>query len=335
MSRIRSIKPQWLDDERMGMCSDTARMVSVALITIADDHGNGRAHSMYLGSRIWPYSEDLTEVSRRLSASLRELAECGFLRLYEVKKQKYFNILNWYKHQRIDNAGKPLVPLPACANKDPSANSPRTRRELPRTSANSPLDKERDKDKEREEERGRSPNSNSEQIQNQGLDADLNQVQVSEHEPPTPSHDPSPCRPDSVAEVYRDCSKNRDVGDMSPCWTTRQRDAISTMSSWCGGDLGKLEAELKALHAADSANKKPWLIHQPAHVWAERLGTAPDPKSDPNSPESLKAELARRDAKEVEFKRQAAEREKNKGACPPELKEALFKRIAKGRAKHA
>ena len=40
--RIRSIKPEWLEDERMVMASSDARVLSIALILMADDYGNGR-----------------------------------------------------------------------------------------------------------------------------------------------------------------------------------------------------------------------------------------------------------------------------------------------------
>jgi hypothetical protein len=41
--RIRSIKPEWLDDEKIAGASDEARVLSVALILMSDDYGRGRA----------------------------------------------------------------------------------------------------------------------------------------------------------------------------------------------------------------------------------------------------------------------------------------------------
>ncbi len=110
MGRIRTIKPEWLDDESLGMCSDSARLLSVGLILLADDYGNGRAHPLYLASRVWGYSDDSNESLERLAASLREIRRIGFIALYEENNQQYFHIVNWEKHQRIDNAGKPKVP---------------------------------------------------------------------------------------------------------------------------------------------------------------------------------------------------------------------------------
>ncbi len=111
--RIRSIKPEWLEDEDLASLSDTARMVSVSLIVLADDYGNGRAHPLFLASRIWPYaSGDPAETLAKLSRALHELSEAGFVLLYRVAGQQYFNIRNWSKHQRVDRPSKPRIPGP-------------------------------------------------------------------------------------------------------------------------------------------------------------------------------------------------------------------------------
>lgn len=111
--RIRTIKPEWLEDESLATCSDTARMVSVALIVLADDYGNGRAHHLYLTSRIWPYTScDPRESLASISRALHELVAIGFVRLYEAKGQTYYNLTNWKRHQRIDRPSQPLVPAP-------------------------------------------------------------------------------------------------------------------------------------------------------------------------------------------------------------------------------
>lgn len=78
---------------------------------------------------------------------------------------------------------------------------------------------------------------------------------------------PSPLGP--IAAVFREVSKHDTPTDIDPEWTHRERDAVRRLRSWCGGDLGKLRAQLTAL-AAD-----PWLLAQPVHTWAERIGTKP------------------------------------------------------------
>lgn len=110
-SRIRSIKPEWLDDEKLAACSDGARVLSVAVILVADDHGCGRANPTWLAGIAWTYHED-PDRPRRVAEFLRELDECGFIHTYTVRGQRYYEIVNWRKHQRCDNAGKRRVPGP-------------------------------------------------------------------------------------------------------------------------------------------------------------------------------------------------------------------------------
>lgn len=106
--RIRTIKPEWLEDEKMCFASADARVMSIALILIADDHGNGRANPVWLNSQVFPGEVDMTRAARALD----ELVGIGFARRYGVGEQSYFAIRGWSKHQRIDRPSKPRVPLP-------------------------------------------------------------------------------------------------------------------------------------------------------------------------------------------------------------------------------
>lgn len=107
MSRIRSIKPEWLDDEFLALASSDARVLSIALVLLADDYGNGRANKVLLAGRAFPGKNIET-----LAKALEELAKIRFVVLYESDGQQYFSIRNWAKHQRVDKPGKPQVPGP-------------------------------------------------------------------------------------------------------------------------------------------------------------------------------------------------------------------------------
>ena len=110
MARIRTVKPEWLDDERMALASDAARVASVALILLSDDYGNGRANEVMLGSRIFPGNPG------KLRGVLAELQNMGFVAFYRVREQTYFTIPHWADHQRVDKPGKPHVPGPCEAD---------------------------------------------------------------------------------------------------------------------------------------------------------------------------------------------------------------------------
>jgi hypothetical protein len=129
--RIRSLKPEWLEDEALIGCSDAARVASAALILLADDHGNGRGSERYLGAQIFP-GESLAKVREAL-ASLVAIRYVGF---YEVDGQTYFAIRNWEKHQKVDKPGKPRVPRPLEGFRDSLAKIPVT---LARSSRLTPI----------------------------------------------------------------------------------------------------------------------------------------------------------------------------------------------------
>lgn len=107
MSRIRSVKPEWLDDELLALATADARVLSVALMLLADDYGNGRANATMLAGRVFP-----GKVLETLEKALEELATIRYVLLYEVDGQRYFSIRNWSKHQKVDKPGKPMVPGP-------------------------------------------------------------------------------------------------------------------------------------------------------------------------------------------------------------------------------
>ena len=86
--RIRSLKPEWLEDERMMRASLEARVLSVALILLADDYGNGRASAFLLAGRVFPGKDQAI-----VESALAELSS-WFVKLYEIDGQSYFQVSN-------------------------------------------------------------------------------------------------------------------------------------------------------------------------------------------------------------------------------------------------
>ena len=106
MARIRTLKPEILEDARTAGLSDAAFRLFVAMIVLADYHGNLRADDRWLAGQVWWARGEFP----RVAETLRELQEADLLTVYEVREQVYAAISGWTKHQRIDNAGKPRVP---------------------------------------------------------------------------------------------------------------------------------------------------------------------------------------------------------------------------------
>lgn len=127
MARIRTIKPEILEDEKVAALSDAGFRLFVAMIVLADDHGNLRADARWLEGQIWWARRD----PPHLAAIRRELSEASLIEVYEVRGQTYAHIRSWEKHQRIDNAGKARVPKPS----EGSPFSAETCGEIPRNSA--------------------------------------------------------------------------------------------------------------------------------------------------------------------------------------------------------
>jgi hypothetical protein len=60
MARIRTVKPEFWDDELLGSCSRDARLLYIALFNVSDDEGRVRWHPAYIKSKAFPYDDDLT-----------------------------------------------------------------------------------------------------------------------------------------------------------------------------------------------------------------------------------------------------------------------------------
>jgi len=143
MARIRTLKPEILEDEMTAGLSDASFRLFVAMIVLADDHGNVRAETRWLEGQVWwsrRFAEVRGEIPRtsemgaRAQEALTELSAALLIELYEVRSQLYAHIRSWDKHQRIDNAGKPRVPLPS-EGVVVSPNFAEVRGEIPRNSA--------------------------------------------------------------------------------------------------------------------------------------------------------------------------------------------------------
>jgi hypothetical protein len=118
VSRIRTIKPEIMTDEKLAPLSDSTRLLAKGLIVYADDHGRGKAHAGLLAVQVWPYG-DPHEGLRKVETGLRELEAIEFCRVYTVKGQRYYALRNWTKHQRVQHPGAPRVPTPEQADDQP------------------------------------------------------------------------------------------------------------------------------------------------------------------------------------------------------------------------
>lgn len=81
--------------------------MSIALMLLADDEGRGRASPVMLAGQVFPGLANPREASSR---ALEELEQLHFVTLYEVDGQRYYQIRNWTRHQRIDRPTASKLP---------------------------------------------------------------------------------------------------------------------------------------------------------------------------------------------------------------------------------
>lgn len=99
MARIRSIKPKFWDDVKIGRISRDARLLYIGLWTFADDLGVVIADPVWLKSKIFPY--DKIQI-QQLEAWLEMLEKTGFISLLTVKSESFYYLPTFSRHQVIN-----------------------------------------------------------------------------------------------------------------------------------------------------------------------------------------------------------------------------------------
>jgi hypothetical protein len=107
--RIRTLKPEILDDSKCAALSHLEYRLFVGSILIADDHGNLRGDPDYIrGQIVWGSRESRETVA----SALETLARVSLLVPYTVRGQLYLHVAGWAKHQKVDKPSKPRMPGP-------------------------------------------------------------------------------------------------------------------------------------------------------------------------------------------------------------------------------
>jgi hypothetical protein len=153
-ARIRSIKPQILENERTAELSHEAWRLFVSMITLADDYGNlHAAPARLVGAVFWG-----REAEAPIQNLLGELVDAGLVHLYAANGHACAHLLGWREHQRVDKPGKPRVPAPILPSGGGSGErieetreAPENSRETPATDLDLDLDLEKEEEKEKEE----------------------------------------------------------------------------------------------------------------------------------------------------------------------------------------
>lgn len=100
MARIRTIKPEFWDDEKLSGISIQAGHTYIALWNFSDDYGVVKGSSAWLKSRIYPYRMDLT--FEQFIEWLDELKSLDRIRAFTVDGEQFFYMPKFTEHQKIN-----------------------------------------------------------------------------------------------------------------------------------------------------------------------------------------------------------------------------------------
>lgn len=113
MPRIRTVKPEFWEDELLGVMPRDARLLFIATFNMADDEGILRWTPAYIKAQAFMYDDDLTigDVGKLMQC----LADTGLIFPYigGAARQQMAVVVNFRKHQRINRPQKSKLPPPS------------------------------------------------------------------------------------------------------------------------------------------------------------------------------------------------------------------------------
>lgn len=120
MARIRMIKPEFWDDEKLSSVSRDARLTFVGMWNNSDDYAVVKGHPAWLKNNIFPYDDiKITEFQKWLG----ELEGIGVIRAFEHNGEKFYHIKNFLKHQTINRPSPSKNPTPPTTINEDSLNT--------------------------------------------------------------------------------------------------------------------------------------------------------------------------------------------------------------------
>ncbi len=108
-ARIRSIKPELWQDEKIGDLSRDARLLLLGMLTMADDEGRLLATPMVLLGHVFPFDSD---AQKRLGGWILEVKRSEIVVFYENNGKPYAAFRHWKRHQKINKPNPSTLPEP-------------------------------------------------------------------------------------------------------------------------------------------------------------------------------------------------------------------------------
>ncbi|MEC4016031.1 HNH endonuclease [Streptomyces sp. H27-D2] len=116
MPRIRTVKPEFWEDEVLGLLPRDARLLFVATFNMADDEGLLRWTPAYIKAQAFMYDDDLAVPD--VAKLMQQLADAGLIFPFVggVARQQMACVVNFRKHQKINRPQKSKMPAPSLQN---------------------------------------------------------------------------------------------------------------------------------------------------------------------------------------------------------------------------
>lgn len=111
MARIRTLKPEFWQDEKLGLCPPIVRLVFLGLISQSDDAGRLFDNPKMLDGLLFPATSDTCAPALGLLAKLGRI-----LRYQSSSGQRLIQIVGWERHQKVKNPSVYNLPAPSEAD---------------------------------------------------------------------------------------------------------------------------------------------------------------------------------------------------------------------------
>lgn len=109
MARIRTIKPKFWDDVKVGKLSRDARLLYIGMWNFCDDLGVIIAEPIWLKSKIFPFDQIQLQQFERFCAELQKL---GFISLFSHNNEKFYYLPKFRNHQVINRPNYEDIYIP-------------------------------------------------------------------------------------------------------------------------------------------------------------------------------------------------------------------------------
>jgi len=105
MARIRTIKPEFWDDEKLSTIKRDARLLFIALWNFADDYGVVKGNPTWLKNKIFSY-DDIRQAD--FNSWLEDLRKIRAIIPFEVNGERYLYIRTFRDHQKVDKPSETM-----------------------------------------------------------------------------------------------------------------------------------------------------------------------------------------------------------------------------------